>query len=207
MNWSGQVFRLALGAMIAIVILGIFGLVVLGTGLSLLLRKPVGSTLPPRGPAMGVLALGVALVAVALWGGKNPRQLTRFIKPEAVACPKILGPDDLYELTQDRATQFSGRKVEGGWCQYDFEFRSGKKLKGKVEVDLSLRQDEWMKTCGNHPLSQGAAEVWMKKLDNDEQLLCFLTASFEGAIWLDKEADGLKWVRVLQGRLPLIAAD
>jgi hypothetical protein len=193
--------------MVAIIVFGTVGVVVLALGLSLLLRKPVGGTIPPRGPPLALLALGSVCVGVAMWGNKNPRKLDRMLRPQASSCPAILGANDLVQLTQEKANQFTGRKVEGGWCEYDFELRSGRKFKGKVELDLSARQDEWTQTCGNHPLTQGTAEVWMKKLPGDEQLLCFLTTTFQGAIWLDKEADGLQWVRVLQNRLRELAAD
>lgn len=190
--------------MIAIIAIGTLGLGLLLTGLSLLMRKPIGSTIPPRGPPLGVMAVGTALVAVALWGNKNPRQLDRFLRDTKLNCPPILTGPELFHLTQDLATQFSGRRVEGGWCEYDFEFRSGRKLKGKVELDLSARRDEWLATCGNHPLTQGTAEVWMKRIEGDAQLVCFLTTQFQGAIWLGKDDDGLKWQRVLQSRLPTL---
>lgn len=191
--------------MIAIFAIGTIGLGLLLTGLSFLLRKPIGSTIPPRGPALGVMAAGTVLIAVALWGNKNPRELDRFLRRTETACPALLTGPELFQLTQDRATQFSGRKVEGGWCEYDFEFRSGRKIKGKVELDLSAREEEWLATCGNHPLTQGEAEVWMKRLEDEAQLLCFLTKHFQGAIWLAKEDDGLRWQRMMQSRLPMIA--
>lgn len=195
--------------MIPVFIIGSVGAVGMLIGLSLLLRKPVGNTLPARGPAIGFLAVSFVLVGVALWGGKNPRELGRILQPgDLGGCPKVLGPEDLNELGSERATAFSGRKVEGGWCEYSFEFRSGRKLKGKVELDLSARQDEWLKTCGNHPLTQDRGEAWVKRLEDGMDLLCFLTPRYQGAIWLDKDADGLKWQRALQQRLPeMIAAN
>jgi hypothetical protein len=195
--------------MIAIIVIGLFGLSVLLTGVSILLKKPVGNTLPPRGPAFATIGLGIALLATAMWGQKNPGKMRRILKPgDTAACPLILSADDLYFLTKDKPTQFSGRKVEGSsTCQYDYEFRSGAKLKGKVDVEPAAHQDEWNKTCGNHPLSNSPSEVWMKKVGEDEQQLCFLTESFEGVIYLNKDADGLKWVRVLQARLPTLAGE
>jgi hypothetical protein len=187
--------------MIAIVVIGSLGVLLLGSGLTLLFKKPLGGVIPPKGPPIALLVSGTVLFAVALWGNKNPRKLDRLLRPTASTCPQLLTAGELHELTQEKATQFTGRKVEGGWCEYDFELRSGKKFKGKVELDLTVRQDEWVATCGNHPLTQGAAEVWMKKLPGDEQLLCFITTTFQGAIWLEKDADGLRWIRVLQNRL------
>lgn len=192
--------------MTLVFVFGGMGLTILLGGLSLLLRKPIGTTLPPRGPALAIMAVGLVMVALALWGNKNPRQLARLVRPgETAKCPKLLGPKELFALTQERANTFSGRKVEGGWCEYDFEFKSGRKIKGRVELDLTQRQDEWLRICGNHPLPGNVtAEAWMKRVSDEEQTLCFLTTSFQGAIFLDKDADGLKWVRMMQQELPKV---
>jgi hypothetical protein len=194
--------------MLSVFVIGGMGLTILMGGLSLLLRKPVGTTLPPRAPALAIMALGTVMVALALWGNKNPGKMSRLIRPTDAQCPKLLGPQELYELTQERANTFSGHKVEGGWCEYVFELKSGRKIKARVELDLTQRQDDWMKMCGNHPLAGGIkSEAWMRKVSDEEQTLCFLTTDLQGAIFLDKDADGLKWVRTMQTQLPKLVSE
>lgn len=191
--------------MLIIIAVGTVGMGVLLTGLGLLLRKPVHGHVPPRAPSLVVIVFGLAMVAVALWGNKNPKRFDRMLRPgTATGCPQILGPQDMFELTAEKAVSFSGTRIADNQCEYNFEVRSGKKYRGKVNLDLGEHEEEWNATCGVHPLTQGYAEVWLRKLPEDAQLVCFVTKHIQGAIWLDKAADGLGWQRMLQRRLPAV---
>jgi hypothetical protein len=191
--------------MLIIIAVGTCGMGVLLAGLGLLLRKPVHGNIPPRLPSLVVIAVGVSMVGVALWGNKNPKRFDRMLRPgTATGCPQILGHTEMFELTQEKAVSFSGARTADAQCEYNFEVRSGKKYRGKVNLELGEHEEEWNALCGVHPLTQGYAEVWLRKLPEDAQLVCFVTKTIQGAVWLDKAADGLAWQRLLQRKLPAV---
>lgn len=183
-----------------VIALGTLGGVLLLAGLRLLFLRPVEGVDNPKTVPILLLGASVALFGVAAWGAKNPKALRRVLRPGATDCPLILNARELQQLVGDQAVSFRGRAVEGH-CVYALEFRSGLRLDARVDRDFQANAAYWTNVCGNHPVTGQSHEVWARKLPDEKQVVCFLTQTFQGGVWLRPDDAVLPWIRTLQTSL------